>query len=261
MTKLRLQPIRPAAAPAAAALVLAGLATLAAFADEPPLKEATGQAVATRAATQQQQDAWADERTVLLERWRTAEAEAAWLTQRRDAAAERVAATGGRVAELERRLAEADRLQAGVEDTLQVLVGRLEASIDRSLPFLKDERRTRLDDLRAVLARADVAAAEKLRRVLEALQVEAGYGGTVEVVPDVVTVGGEALHVDVLRVGRVALMWRTPDGERAGCYDPGTAAWTELGAGERRSIGLAVEMASRLRAVEVVNLPLGRLAP
>ncbi|MFO7607894.1 MAG: DUF3450 domain-containing protein [Candidatus Krumholzibacteriia bacterium] len=251
----------------AAALVVGALALAAAAVpaqdpvQDPPLKETVAEAVATRATTQQQQDAWAEARADLVARWRAAQADVAWLEQRRTAAAARVEATRGRVVELERRLAEADRLEEGMQDTLLVLVDRLERSVARSLPFLPDERAARLSALREVLARPDVAAAEKLRRVLEALQVEAGYGHTVEVAQAPITVGGETVHADVLRLGRVALMWRTPDGRRAGVYDPGEAAWTELGAGERRRIGLAMEMASRLRAAEVVDLPLGRLAP
>lgn len=257
MTRIRLRPIPGAVALAAAAVTLAVAAALA----EPPLKDAAADAVAARAQTQQQQDAWAAERADLVARWRAATADVQWLGQRRAAAALRVEAASDRVAELERRLAEADRLEASMTDTLLVLLGRLETSVERSLPFLPEERAARLESLRGVLARPDTAPAEKLRRVLEAILVEAGYGGSVEVVGQEITIGGETIHADVLRLGRVALMWRTPDGARAGVYDPGRAAWTETGSGERRRIGLAMEMAQRLRAVEVVDLPLGRIEP
>lgn len=257
MTRIRLRPIPGAVALAAAAVTLAVAAALA----EPPLKDAAADAVAARAQTQQQQDAWAAERADLVARWRAATADVQWLGQRRAAAALRVEAAADRVAELERRLAEADRLEASMTDTLLVLLGRLETSVERSLPFLPEERAARLASLRGVLARPDTAPAEKLRRVLEAILVEAGYGGSVEVAGQEITIGGETIHADVLRLGRVALMWRTPDGARAGVYDPGQAAWTETGSGERRRIGLAMEMAQRLRAVEVVDLPLGRIEP
>jgi len=257
----RLRPPRQAAARAAAAVVLACALAAAARAQDPPLKDTVQDAVATRKQTQEQQDAWAAERADLLARWRAAQANVQWLEQRREGARARVEATGARVDELTRRLAEADRLEASMQDTLLALVDRLAASVDRSLPFLPEERQARLASLRKVLARPDVTAAEKLRRVLEARQVEAGYGGTVEVVQQPVTVAGDTVYADVLRLGRVALMWRTPDGDRAGAYDPGDAAWKELGAAERRRIVLAMEMASRVRAVEVVDLPVGRLAP
>lgn len=262
MIVVRLTPQRRVIALAAVAVVLALLPPVAAAQSaDPPLQETVGQAVTTRAATQERQDAWAAEKNDLLARYRAAAANVTWLEQRRDAARARVAATAGRVAELERRLAEADRLEDSMQDTLLVLVGRLEQSVERSLPFLAEERAARLANLDEVLARPDVPAAEKLRRVLEALQVEAGYGGSVEVAQDQLTVAGEVIHADVLRLGRVALLWRTPDGARAGVYDPGEAAWVELGTGERRRIGLAMEMASRLRAVEVLELPLGRIEP
>lgn len=262
MIEVRPTPLRLVAALMAAVFALALPPAIGIVqADDPPLKETVEQAVTTRTETQQRQDAWAAEKNDLLARYRAAAANVAWLEQRRDAAQARVTATTGRVAELERRLAEADRLEGSMQDTLLVLVGRLEQSVARSLPFLAEERAARLAALDEVLARPDVAAAEKLRRVLEALQVEAGYGGSVEVAQDRLTVAGEVIYADVLRLGRVALLWRTPDGARAGVYDPGEAAWVELGSGERRRIGLAMEMASRLRAVEVLELPLGRIEP
>ena len=253
---------RTAVAGATAAIVLAvALAGTVGRAQEPDLKDTVADAVATRAATQEQQDAWAAQRSELLARYRAAKETTAWLEDRRDAAAARVEAMAERVAELERRLAEADRLEGSMQDTLLVLVDRLEASVARSLPFLAEERAARLASVRADLARPDVPAAEKLRRVLEALLVEAGYGGSVEVVQDRIAVDGEEIHADVLRLGRAALFWRTPDGARAGVYDPGLGAWVERGAGERRRIGLALEMASRTRPVEVLDLPLGRIEP
>ena len=260
------RPARPrtrtaVAAATAAALLAAVFAGAAGRAQDNELKDTVDAAVNTRAATQQRQDAWAAEREDLLARYRAAKETTAWLEQRRDAAAGRVEALAARVAELERRLAEADRLEGSMQDTLLVLVDRLETSVDRSLPFLAAERAARLASVREDLARPDVPAAEKLRRVLEALLVEAGYGGSVEVVQERITVGDEPLNVDVLRLGRVALFWRTPDGARAGVYDPGAAAWVEQGSGERRRIGLAFEMATRTRPVEVVDLPLGRIAP
>ncbi len=224
------------------------------------VRDTVGGNLDVRLVTQQKMDAWATERDALVRRYRQAEARIDWLTGRRDAQALRVKALESRVAELERRLREADRLEGSLQDTLQVILDRLEASVDRSLPFLPAERAFRLQTLREDMARPDLAAAEKLRRLLEALQVETGYGSTVEVYQDRITVDGEAVHADILRLGRVALFWMTPDRKRGGVYDLGRAAWVEADGGERRRIGLAMDMALRRRPVELVDLPVGRIA-
>ena len=222
-------------------------------------RQETGQAIETRQATQQRQDDWSEEKADLVQRYRAATATVDWLTERKVEETARVEALEGRVAELERRLGEADRLEGSMQDSLMVIFRRLEESVAVSLPFLPAERAGRLAVVGDELVRPDVTSAEKLRRLLEALQVEAGYGSTVEVYQDVLTMGQEDIHADVLRIGRVALFWRTPDGERVGSYDQAAGQWIELPGGDKRRIGLAMEMAARMRQIELIDLPLGRI--
>ncbi len=224
-------------------------------------RQATDEAIATRQETQQQKDTWSDERAALVARYRTAKSSVAWLSGRKNEEQARATALAARVAELGRRLAEADRLESSMQDTLLVIFNRLDQSVKHSSPFLPEERRLRLESLSGELVRPDVASGEKLRRLLEALQVEAGYAATVEVYQDGITVDGEELHADILRLGRVALFWRTPDGDRVGSYDQAAGRWTELPGRENRNIALAMEMATRMRPVEITDLPLGRITP
>ncbi len=225
-------------------------------------RDAVDQAVKARQQTQQDLDAWAEEKDDLMRRFREAQASVGWLEERQAVEQQRVLGLEGRIAELQRRLGEADRLEGSLQDTLQVLFHRLEDSVARSLPFLPEERRFRLDTLKDELSRPDIESAEKLRRLLEALQVEAAYGATAEVYQGEVDVAGEKIFADILRLGRVALFWMTPDRKQAGTYDQGEGAWLALeDGGARRRIGLAMEMASRLRPVELIDLPLGRIAP
>jgi len=240
-----------------AVLILPGLVT----AQSEDARQATGQAITTRQQTQERKDNWSDEKSALVARFRAAKANVAWLKNRQSEEEARAVAIESRVAELSRRLDEADRLEGSMQDTLLVIFDRLDQSVQQSLPFLPAERRLRLESLTNELVRPDVASGEKLRRLLEALQVEASYAASVEVYQDRITVGGEELHADILRLGRVALFWRTSDGDRVGTYDQAAAAWTELSGGENRNIALAMEMATRMRPVEIIGLPLGRIAP
>ncbi|PJA76721.1 hypothetical protein CO151_02075 [bacterium CG_4_9_14_3_um_filter_65_15] len=216
--------------------------------------------VELRGLTQEQEDAWAREKGDLVRRFRQAQSRIGWLEDRCDVQGRRVGAVEARVGELDRRLREADRLEGSLQDTLQVIMERLAASVGESLPFLPQERDFRLQTLREDLARPDLAAAEKLRRLLEALQVETGYGSTVEVYQDRITVDGGPIYADILRLGRVALFWMTPDRDEGGVYDPGQSAWVAQDAGRRRRIALAMDMALRRRPTELVDLPAGRVA-
>ncbi len=229
--------------------------------DADKARRTTDQAIATRQETQQVKDAWSDEEAGLVVRYRAARSNVAWLSDRRAEEQARAEAVEARVSELGRRLAEADRLEGSMQDTLLVIFDRLSESVQHSPPFLPEERRLRLASLADELVRPDVASGEKLRRLLEALQAEAGYAATVEVYQDGITVDGEEMHTDILRLGRVALFWRTPDGERVGTFDQADGRWVELPARENRNIALAMEMATRMRPVEIIDLPVGRIAP
>lgn len=242
------------------ALVLGAGAILAsAQTSEEQVRGDTEQAVETRQDTQRRQDEWSEEKSELVRRYRAASANVKWLTGRKAEETAQAQALDDRVAELQRRLGEADRLEGSMQDTLMVIFHRLEESVAASQPFLPEERGRRLIALEEELLRPDVTSAEKMRRLLEAMQVEAGYASTVEVYQDKLEVGGEEIHADVLRIGRVTLFWRTPDGERVGGFDPAAGRWIEMDSGARRRIDLAMEMASRMRPIELIDLPLGRI--
>lgn len=243
--------------------VMAGAAVVAVLASAQTgqeVQETVSEAVDLRRQTQQAQDQWTDRKTDLTQRFRAAQADVKWLQERKQAQTARVEAAQQRIREMERRLIEADRLDACLQDTMLVIFRRLEATMDQGLPFLPEERRFRRETLAAELAQPDITAADKLRRLLEAMQVEAAYASTVEIYPDKIEVAGEILHADVLRLGRVALLWMTPDRRRAGFYDQGSGRWVESPGAQKRRIGLALAMAARLRPIELVALPLGRIS-
>jgi hypothetical protein len=245
---------------AVAVLIVAAAATpLCAQTTADGLQETVGGTVQIEQETQRQRDDWATEQAELEARYRTAKANVKYLQERITSEEGRVAALNESIAELERRMGEARTLQNSLQDTLDMTMLRFERFVENDLPFLADEREQRLESLRGELARPEVTGAEKLRRLLEAMQVETEYGKVVAVDQDEITVDGEPLFVDVLRVGRVSLFWRTPDGEKVGTFDRGTWEWVELPASYERSITIAIEMASRLRPVQLIDLPLGRI--
>lgn len=219
----------------------------------------TQQALNNRLLTQQELDQWSEEKINLVGRLRSARSNVQWLQDRREAETARVLSLEGRIAELTRRLDEADRLEGSMQDTLLVLLDRVEDSLQRGLPFLPEERTGRLKMVRDELARPDFTAAEKLRRVLEVLQVEADYANSVEVYQGKIEVDGTELYADVLRLGRVALFWQTPDQDRVGHFDQAQGKWSELPTSEKRNISRAMEMATRMRPTELIDLPLGKI--
>ena len=223
------------------------------------LKETVNQTIDTAKSTQGKLDEWAQEQARLEARYRAAKANIFYLEDRLEVEELRGAALDEQVAELERRLQESSRLNAVITDTLRTVLERLEHVVAADQPFLREERAHRLESLRRQMAQPEIAPAENLRRLLEALLVEARYGETIEVTQESIELDGEDSFVDLLRIGRLALFWQTPDGQRTGTYDPEQGRYVELDTRYRRNIKHAMGMASNMRVIELLSLPLGQI--
>jgi len=110
------------------------------------------------------------------------------------------------------------------------MISGLEHFIQLDVPFLVDERLERAGRLRALLVRSDVTAAEQFRLVMEAWLIEMeDYGTTGEIYTDeIVTADGVGREVELLRIGRLALVYVTPDGSQAGAWNQAAREWVIL---------------------------------
>jgi len=239
--------------------LLAGAA--AAQAPEREVRRTVQGTVDLRQDTQRQEDSWAQEQEKLQARYRAAKADVEGLEKQKDSLGKGDAALREQVAELARRIDESGRLEAGLQAVMDETLDRLDEFVVGDLPFLPEERARRLLTLREALAKPGASPGEKLRLLLEALQVETEYGDTVETCQQQIDVNGESLFADIFRLGRLSLFWMTPDGERAGEFDRVAGRWVELPGQYRKSIRMAVEMAARQRPVELLRLPVGRIRP
>jgi hypothetical protein len=208
---------------------------------------------------QKSQDTWAGRRAQLLARYRSLQAENKRLEQINGDLGQRLALEEKAVVEARRKVESAHWIENELQAYLESVVARLEAFIQTDLPFLPAERSQRVASVKECLLRPDSGAAEKYRRVMEALQIEAEYGRSAEVVQQSVLIDGQPLTVDILRLGRIAVFWRTPDGRRAGHFDRATGAYAPLDSRYHGEIEKAMEIARRERTTDLVRLPVGRI--
>jgi len=108
------------------------------------------------------------------------------------------------------------------------MVDSLENFVQLDTPFLMKERTERVERLRGIMERSDVSAAEKLRVVIEAYQIENDYGRTIEAYKGSTEINGNQLEVDFLRIGRVALLYQSVGGAHTGAWDKEAGAFVEL---------------------------------
>lgn len=136
------------------------------------------------------------------------------------------------------------------------MVEGLEQFIELDMPFLLDERRERIATLRDMMDRADVSPSEKFRRVFEAYQIENEYGRTIEATNDVLPVAGSERTVQVLRIGRIALLYQTEDGSVSGFWNKDTGQWQELDDEYASSISEGIRIASNQTSPNLIRIPI-----
>jgi hypothetical protein len=137
------------------------------------------------------------------------------------------------------------------------MVEALESFVELDVPFLPNERQRRVDNLQEMMDRADVTDAEKYRAILEAYQVENDYGRTLGAYSgELPTTGGQTITVDFLRLGRIALVYMTPDERQAGVWDQKQRAWVALPMEYKNSIRKGLRMARKQTAPDMIRLPI-----
>jgi predicted RNase H-like nuclease (RuvC/YqgF family) len=136
------------------------------------------------------------------------------------------------------------------------MIDGLEQFVALDMPFLVEERRNRVENLRDIMERADVAVSEKLSQVLRAYQIENEYGRTMEAYGGTINVDGTDRIVDVLKVGRVALVYQTSDGEETGVWNSSSKSWDALGDEFTAPVRNGIRMARKQLSVDMLTLPI-----
>jgi hypothetical protein len=225
------------------------------------VKKKIDAATKIRKETQEKEDKWASQKSELLAEYRFLKPRLEQLKKQKEKTEKVLKLQRARVAELERKLTESAKVREELHSHLDRWVTKLENYVARDLPFLSDERNKRLFSLREMMADPDTETAEKLRRVMEALQVETEYGSTVEVYQDTIELGGQSTLVNIFRLGRLSLFYQTPDRKEVGHYNSASGTWEPLPSKYRHAIDMAVEMGNRQRPIELIKLPIGRIVP
>jgi Protein of unknown function (DUF3450) len=155
---------------------------------------------------------------------------------------------------MQQQLVEVETTSREVAPLMERMLATLEQFVALDIPFLLEERRERVAKLKLMMTRADVTISEKFRRIIEAYQVEMDYGRTVEAYEAKLGDDADARTVQLLRVGRVGLLYQTLDGKETGYWDATKKDWVvDDGYGHSFKEGIAV--ARKTRAPEMMILP------
>lgn len=132
------------------------------------------------------------------------------------------------------------------------MVDTMEQIVERDVPFLLDDRRARVEDMRFLLDDPNVTVSEKYRRILEIYQGEIDFGRTTFAydgnLPD-------NTKVTFLRIGRTLLIYQSLDGENTGWWNPETREFSPLASEYRLAVKDGIAIAQNRRAPNLVSLP------
>ncbi len=160
------------------------------------------------------------------------------------------------LASLEEQLDRVEIVGRSVTPLMLLMIDAVEKFVDLDVPFLIEERRQRVADLRKMMGRPDVTTAEKFRQIMEAYQIENEYGRTIESYRGTLDLGGRETVVDFLRFGRIALVYQSLDETESGVWDKQNRKWEPLDASHRSSIRQGLRIARKQAAPDLITLPL-----
>jgi len=153
-------------------------------------------------------------------------------------------------------LTEVEVVRQEIVPLMVEMVDVLDQFIALDQPMLEQERSLRLQSLRSVITRSDVDIAEKYRRVIEAYQIEAEYGQSLEAYEAPALINGRELTVDYLRVGRVGLYYLSLDRQEAGIWNQQNNDWYPLPDEYLDAVDYAVRVAREQAPPNLIELPL-----
>ena len=137
------------------------------------------------------------------------------------------------------------------------MVESLGEFVDIDLPFHEQERAERILFLEENIEKSEVDISEKFRQVLEVYQIENEYGRKMDSYSQIITINGQEHDVNILRVGRIAMVAQTKDTKLSAVYDKATKTWVELDNGTyRNSIKNGIKMANKQASIGVMTLPI-----
>jgi hypothetical protein len=228
-----------------------------ALADAPLKASIEVQTATERAAARSQDriDQLSDDTRVLLQEYRQTSRELDSLRAYDDHLERMVRAQEQTMADLDRQLEEVQVTHRDVMPLMSRMVDTLEQFVELDIPFLLDERRTRIRQLQDLLDRPDATVSEKYRRVMEAYQIETDFGRSIEAYRGTLHDPGGERSVDFLRVGRIALLYRSLDGTQAGAWNPAAHDWETLAPDYLPALKQGFRVAKKQAAPELLMIP------
>ena len=238
------------------AMCIGGSASVAVAQSIDPIVEVGKQRTVAAKASQAKIDRLADETATLLSDYKTVMKQVDGLKVYNARLERQIANQERRIRDIDNSIAEAAVIQRQIPPLVTRMLDGLEQFINLDMPFDLDTRLGNIEAVRANMDRSDVTSAEAFRQVLELYSIELQYGRGIEAYTDTINLYGAEREVDILRIGRVALVYQSTDGAETGAWNKDTQSWEELSAGDySAAVRKGVRIAKKQATIELLNMP------
>ena len=208
-------------------------------------------------ASQTKIDRLADETRDLLSDYKTVMKQVEGLRVYNARLERQIANQERRIADIDQSISDAAVIQRQIPPLVTRMLDGLDQFIDLDMPFDLDTRKGNIEAVRANLDRSDVTSAEAFRQVLELYSIELQYGRGIESYPGTIDVDGAGREVDMLRIGRVALIAQTTDGAETLAWNKDIRDWEVLSSSDySAAVRKAVRIAKKQATIELLNMPI-----
>jgi regulator of replication initiation timing len=159
------------------------------------------------------------------------------------------------IVSLQKQIDGIDEIKQGVVPLMYKMIDSLEKFIELDVPMNIVNRKERVANLRAVMDDSNVSVSEQFRLVLEAYEIEAGYGTIFDAYQGEIDLGGRSLTADFVHMGRVAFVAQSLDAKNSWLWNNETRSWEELGDEYLKPVTDAIRMARKQLPMDLTKLP------
>ncbi|WP_285764473.1 DUF3450 domain-containing protein [Biformimicrobium ophioploci] len=161
------------------------------------------------------------------------------------------------IRKLEQSIANVTVIERQIQPLILRMVTALEQFIELDVPFDLDARMANLEKVKSNMDRSDITVAEKFRQILELYNFESEYSRKINSYRDTLVVDGQEREVNVLQIGRIALVAQTTDSSTTLAYDKEQKGWVEVDAGEyRRAVMEGLKIAKNQATKAIMTMPI-----
>ena len=237
------------------AIALVASATAPAAAQFSAAIDVSKQTVAEAKASQQRIDSLDEETSRLLVDYRANLKQYELLSRFNQSRAVEVERQSTQIENLQLDVDNIENIQRAMLPLMEEMLTTLEEFIAADMPFLERERADRIARLRNVMTDSNTSEAQRYRLIIEAYQIENEYGRTIEAYDGTVATDSGELSVEFLRIGRIALIYKTADDSVLRIYDRDANTFVDLDNKYMSDVKLGLRMAKEQTAPALLGVP------